>query len=81
MPRRYFHFQNGGTTLDSEGVDLPDMATTRTEAARTIAEMLREDEIDTLWHGHPLRLWVTEGPNGAGKTVLALRVVTDVNSQ
>ncbi len=73
MPHRYFHLQNGVTTLDHDGVDLP-AAELRIEAVRTIGCILREDTLDSLWEGKPLRLWVTDGPNGTGKTLLALRL-------
>ncbi len=77
MARCYFHFQNGVLTLDRNGVDLPDMTAVRTEAVETIASALREDAMEMLWNGDPLRLWVTDEPNGAGKTLLALRVVRE----
>jgi hypothetical protein len=77
MPRCYFHLQNGVTTLDCDGVDLPDMAAVQTEAAETVASALREDAMDMLWNGEPLRLWVTDEPRGAGKTLVALRVVRE----
>ena len=64
MPLRYVHFQNGVTTLDSYGVDAPDMETIRAEAALTVAAVLREDNLETLWAGAPLRLWVTADPEG-----------------
>jgi hypothetical protein len=77
MPRHYFHLQNGVTTLDREGVDVPDMAATRAEAVKTIGTMLCEDPMDTFWDGKPLRVWVTEGPDGTGKTLFALQIVQE----
>ncbi len=77
MPRCYFHFQNGVTTLDRDGSDLPDMNAVRTEAVETIASALREDAMDMLWRGQPLRLWVTDQPGGAGTTLFALRIVRE----
>jgi hypothetical protein len=74
MPRRYVHLQNGVTSLDNDGIDLPDMMATRAEAVRTIAAVLLEDNVDSFWNGHPIRLWITDGPNGSGETVLALNV-------
>jgi hypothetical protein len=77
VPLRYFHFQNGHTSLDHDGVNLPDLAAARAEAVETIATILHEDSVDTLWNGQPLRLWVTEGPGGTGKTLFALRVTSE----
>ncbi len=77
MPRCYFHFQNGVTTLDHDGVDVPDMTATRTEAIETFTAVVREDSMDTLRKGQPLRLWVTDEPGGKGKTLFALRLVAE----
>lgn len=77
MARLYFHFQNGVRTLDHDGVDLPDLLAVQTEAARTIAAIMSDDDVRGLWSGQPLRLWVTDGPNDAGKTLLALRVTAE----
>jgi hypothetical protein len=74
MPHRYFHFQNGLTTLDPYGLDVPDMETTRAEAALTVAAVLREDNMKTLWAGTPLRLWVTADPDGKGDPILSVQV-------
>ena len=74
MPRRYFHFHNGTAILDQDGVDLPDMTATRTEAIETLAAVLRDEDVATLWHGQPFRLWVTDMPDGSGRTVLALNI-------
>jgi hypothetical protein len=35
---------------------------------------LHNGEGDAMWHGTPLKLWVTDGPNGSGKTVFTLTV-------
>jgi hypothetical protein len=74
MPVFYFHFQNSVTNLDHQGVELPDVTAARSEAILDIAEMLRDDAMDTLWSGLPLRLWVTEGAGGTGKTLVELSV-------
>ena len=78
MPRHYVHFQNGVTTLDSFGVDAPDLATIRAEAVLTIAAVLREDNLETLWAGAPLRLWVTTDPEGKGKPIFTLQITASV---
>jgi hypothetical protein len=74
MPLRYLHLKSGAATMDYDGVDLPDMAAARLEALHTISQVLREDDVDHLWHGVPLRLWITDSPGGAGKTLLTLNV-------
>jgi hypothetical protein len=74
MPRRYFHHQNGVTTLDPHGIDASDMAAIRDEAVATIAAILREDDTGSLWSNKPLRLWVTDDPDGKGRTLLALEL-------
>lgn len=74
MTLHYLHLQNGVTTLDYDGVDLPDIAAARLEAMRTVSLVLQEDNVDHLWHGVPLRLWVTDAPGGAGSTLLTLNI-------
>jgi hypothetical protein len=39
---------------------------------------LREDNLETLWAGSPLRLWVTADPDGQGKPILALQITATV---
>lgn len=77
MPRYYFHFQNGITVLDHDGVDVVDMDAARAEAVETIATILREDCKDTLWSGQPLRLWATDGPGRPGKKLFGLQVTPE----
>lgn len=74
MPRHFFNFQNGATTLDGVGVDLPDLAAVRSEAVKTMAAVLREDVTVSFWNGAPMRLWVTDEPDAAGNTLLEIRV-------
>ncbi|MGA2892841.1 MAG: hypothetical protein ABSE22_08220 [Xanthobacteraceae bacterium] len=77
MPLHYFHTRNGVTTLDHRGVDLADIDAVRAEAVMTFANMLLEDNVDVLWDGKPLRLWVTDGPDDSGETLLVLQVNPD----
>lgn len=74
MPLRYLHLKNSVASIDYDGVDLPDMAAIRVEALRTVSQVLQEDDVDYLWHGISLRLWVTDAPGGGGNTLLALDV-------
>ena len=57
---------------------LPNMETIRAEAVLTVAAVLREDNLETLWAGTPLRLWVTADPDGKGKPIFALEITATV---
>ena len=46
-------------------------------ATATIAAVLREDDVESLWKGQPIRLWVTDGPDNTGKTVFALNIIPE----
>ena len=56
---------------------MPDGSSTAHLYRPKLATILREDAVDTLCSGHPLRLWVTEGPGGAGKTLFTFRVTPE----
>ena len=77
MPRAYFHFQNGSTYLDRDGVDLPDLDSIQAEATSTVAAMLRDGDHHSLLSGQQLRLWVTDDPDGAGQTLFALNLIPE----
>ncbi len=74
MPLHYFHFENGTTALDSDGINLLDLKAARIEAVETMAEIFRDGDVGVLWDGKPLRLWVTDQPNGLGQTLFTLHV-------
>jgi hypothetical protein len=43
MPRYYFDWQDNGRSMrDEDGIDLPDIATAREEAAKGLAELARD---------------------------------------
>ena len=73
MPLYFFHVRNGSTTLDSEGVEFPDIDSARREAVCTCGEILREVPT-AIWNGDTLRLWVTDRPGGKGNTLFSLDV-------
>jgi hypothetical protein len=73
MPHYFFHVRDGGTTIDSEGVELPDQISAREEAIRTCGEMLREMPA-SVWSGIPWSLWVTNEADGAGERLFTLNV-------
>jgi hypothetical protein len=70
----HFHWSGSATNLDRGGIDLSDLAAARAEAVATIADILRDGNVDFLWTGKPLRVWVTDQPNGSGKVLFALNV-------
>jgi hypothetical protein len=70
MPRFFFHVVDGYESLDTEGTDLPDLATARNEAVTMSGQILRDGGGETLWAGTPWRLWVTDD---TGATLFTLR--------
>ena len=77
MALHYFHFSNGHTTLDQDGTDLPDLASVRKEAIRSVRELLNLRHSEHLWTGDaPWKVWVTDEPDAAGQTVLTLEVIS-----
>jgi hypothetical protein len=69
----FFHVRDGSTTVDGEGVDLPDLDSARREAIVACGEILR-DVPAAIWNGHTLLLWVTDRPHGQGNTLFSLNV-------
>ena len=63
--RYYFNVKDGAIHLDSEGLDLDDLASVRQEAIKSAGEMLSGSG-DHIWAGEPWRMWVTDGPGGGG---------------
>lgn len=70
MPRYYFNTVDGQSYPDEEGTELPDLRAARTEAARVVGELLKEQP-DDLWRTGRLRLDVTDE---SGRSVLVLEV-------
>jgi hypothetical protein len=69
MSRYYFHVKDGATSLDSEGLELPDLAAVRKAALTFSGETLRDGADPKLWDGTPWRLRVTDRPDGEGVIV------------
>jgi hypothetical protein len=59
VPRFYFHTEDGRPLRDREGVELPDLAAARREAARALGEMLKE-RADEFWSDGLLRMAVSD---------------------
>jgi len=82
MPTFYFHSKNGdAVTRDHDGITVAGLKAARAEAILTFAEMLREDNQESLWAGKPLRLWVTDKPDDAGKPLFSLRATATAGSR
>jgi hypothetical protein len=78
MPRFHFHAEDGHRDLDREGAELPDLAAAQVEAARYMAELLRERPGE-VWRQGSLRVIVTDA-DGAMLGVLALIGLTTPTS-
>ena len=73
MSLYFFHVQDGSTTVDTAGVDFPDLDSARREAICACGEILR-DVPAAIWNGDMLRVWVTDQPDGQGNTLFSLNV-------
>ena len=73
MPRFYFHVEDDRTTLDQEGIVLPDIEAARQEAITAAGEMLRNGSGKVVWGGKPWRMWVTDRPDAKSKPLFTLR--------
>jgi hypothetical protein len=72
MPRYYFHVEDHQTTVDEQGVELPDIGAARQEALQAAGDMLRNGAGTSVWDGKPFRMWVTDQPGGRGKKFFTL---------
>jgi hypothetical protein len=72
MPRYYFHVEDHHTSLDREGVELPDIEAARQEALQAAGDMLRNGAGTSVWDGKPFRMWVTDRPGGEGRRFFTL---------
>lgn len=59
MPRYFFHVDDGFSTRDNEGTDLPDIFAAQAEAIRLSGELLREMGAK-FWNGTAWTLTVTD---------------------
>ena len=69
MPRYFFNVQDGQSSPDREGTELPDLETARAEAVRLSGEVLRDAGVK-YWDHPAWRLHV--GDEG-GRTLSMLR--------
>ena len=63
MPRYFFHVDDGFSTKDSEGTDLPDIFAAQEEGIRLSGELLREMGAK-FWDGTAWSLTVTDETGG-----------------
>ena len=59
MPRYFFHIEDGSSSRDEDGTELPDIYTAQAEAVRLSGEVLR-DMGAKFWDGTEWRLIVTD---------------------
>jgi hypothetical protein len=69
MPRYFFHVQDGSSSPDTDGTELPDIYTAQAQAIRTSGEILR-DMGAKFWDGAE---WKMEVADERGDTLLVLR--------
>jgi len=72
--RYYFNFEDGETALDDEGMEFADFNDVKTEALRSVVDLLRDIRGPKFWLGTGCRVWVTDQPSGGGNTQLTLNV-------
>ncbi len=60
MARYFFHTEDGHTTRDHEGTQLPDNAAAKQKAVEVLTEMVRERS-EELWRDKVFRLMITDG--------------------
>ena len=73
MPRYFFHVEDGFSTKDVEGTELPDIYMAQEEAIRLSGELLREMG-GKFWNGTAWRLTVTDE---TGSILFRLRFSAD----
>ena len=78
--RYYFNFEDGEIALDDEGMEFADFGDVKTEALRTMVDMLRDLQGPKFWLGEGCRLWVTDQPSAGGDTLLTLTVSTRLSA-
>jgi hypothetical protein len=59
LARYFFHVEHGGSFLDKQGVELPNLHAARVEAVRLLGELLR-DEAHRSWDCRAVKLSVTD---------------------
>ena len=69
MPRYVFNVQDGSSTRDADGTDLPDIYAAQEQAIRTSGELLR-DLGARVWDGGE---WRVEVSDERGQVLFALR--------
>ena len=60
MPRYFFHVKDGRTFIDTEGVELSNLAAARALAVTASGEALRNGAGPAVWDGTPWEMWVTD---------------------
>lgn len=68
MPRYHFNVEDGRSTPDPEGTELPDLESARREAVRLAGRLLDDDPAQFWSHG----LWRVVVTDDAGRTLFTL---------
>ena len=73
MPYYFFHIDGARHYLDTEGVELADLAAARLEALRIIRELMIDNTLDDLWSGGE---WVMTVADEAARNLSSIRLST-----
>ena len=73
----YFYVKNGPTVIQTDGIELADVAAARAEGVAMIADLLRDGEAGDLGDS-PLLMWITDEANGP--PLFSITVTAQVNS-
>lgn len=57
--RYYFHVMDGIPSLDSEGIEIADLAGVQQEAFFSGNDIFRSRKNPLFWTGEPWKMWVT----------------------
>ncbi|MGT2479040.1 DUF6894 family protein (plasmid) [Methylobacterium oryzae CBMB20] len=73
MPQYFFHIDGARHYLDTDGVELADLAAARMEALRIIRELMMDSMTDDLWSGGE---WVMTVADEAARNLFSIRLST-----
>jgi hypothetical protein len=73
MPQYFFHIDGARHYLDTDGVELADLAAARMEALRIIRELMMDSMADDLWSGGE---WVMTVADEAAQNLFSIRLST-----
>jgi hypothetical protein len=77
MPHYFFHIDGARHYVDTEGVELADLAAARMEALRIIRELTVDNTMDDLWSGGE---WVMTVADEAARNLFSIRLSTPLRT-